>query len=92
MFELIAISGLLVVCAALAVVCFAVCFALKLAFKIVLLPLALVGSVLKIVLFVPLILIGLIVAPVAFVVMLVLALPILLLMGLFGFGFAAVAA
>ena len=92
MLELIAISGLIVVCAVLAVVCGAVWLALKLVFKIVLLPLALLGGVLKLVLFIPLLLIGLIVAPAAIVVMLVLALPILLLMGVFGLGWAAVAA
>ena len=92
MLELIAIFGLIGICALLAVVCGAIWLALKLVFKIVLLPLALVGAILKFVLIIPLILIGLIFAPIALVVMLVLALPILLLMGLFGFGFAAVAA
>ena len=92
MFEFILISGLLTLGAVLFCAVLLIGFVLKLVFKIVLLPLTLLGGLLKLVILLPLVLIGLVVAPVLFTVLLLLALPFLLIAGLFGLGWAAVAA
>ena len=92
MLEFILISGLLVAVAIFGAVLFVLGFFLKLVFRVLLLPFALLGGVLKLVLVLPLLIVGLVVAPVVFTVLLVLALPILFLMRLFGLGWAVVAA
>lgn len=92
MLELIFISGLLITVAIFGAALFVLGFILKLMFRVVLLPFALLGGVLKIVLLIPLLIVGLFVAPVVFTALLVLALPMLLLMGLLSLGWAVVAA
>jgi|COG998Drversion2_1049125.scaffolds.fasta_scaffold106108_2 hypothetical protein len=67
-------------------------FFLKITFRLLLLPLALVGGLLKLLGFVAIAVIGLVLAPVFFAVFLVLALPVLVLLGLFGLGWAVAAA
>jgi hypothetical protein len=92
MLEFILVSGLLIAVAIFGAVLFVLGFFLKLVFRVLLLPFALLGGLLKVVLLLPLLIVGLVVAPVIFAVFLLLALPILLLMGLFGLGWAVVAA
>ena len=92
MLEFILISGLMIAVAIFGVILFVLGFFLKLVFRVLLLPFALLGGVLKVVLLLPLLIVGLVVAPVIFAVLLLMALPILFLMGLFGFGWAVVAA
>ena len=68
-------------------------FFLKLTFRLLLLPLALMGGLLKILgLLAVMVLIGLVLAPVLCGIFLVLALPVLVLLGLFGLGWAVAAA
>lgn len=67
-------------------------FFLKLTFRLLLLPLALVGGLVKILGLVLIALVGLVLAPVLFGIFLVLVLPVLALLGLFGLGWAVAAA
>jgi hypothetical protein len=67
-------------------------FFLKLTFRLLLLPFALVGGLVKILGLIAVTLIGLVVAPVLFAVILALALPVLVLVGLFGLGWVVAAA
>ena len=92
MFEFILISGLLTIGAVVLGVVLLIGFVLKLMFKLVLLPFTLLGGLLKLLILLPLVIIGLVVAPVLFTVLALLALPFLLIAGLFGLGWAAVAA
>ena len=73
-------------------VVFVVGFVLKLTFRLLLLPLALVGGLLKILGLVAFLLVGIVLAPVLFGFFVLLALPVLLLIGLFGLGWAVVTA
>jgi hypothetical protein len=67
-------------------------FVLKLTFKVLLLPLALLGGVFKVLGLLALLLVGLVLAPVLFGFVFLLALPVLLVLGLFGLGWAVVTA
>ena len=73
-------------------VIFVIGFVLKLTFKVLLLPLALLGGVFKILGLLVLLLVGIVLAPVLFGFVLLLALPVLLVLGLFGLGWAVVTA
>ena len=73
-------------------VIFVIGFVLKLTFKVLLLPLALLGGVFKILGLLVLLLVGIVLAPVLVGVVLLLALPVLLVLGLFGVGWAVVTA
>jgi hypothetical protein len=73
-------------------VIFVIGFVLKLTFKVLLLPLALLGGVFKILGLLVLLLVGIVLAPVLFGFVLLLALPVLLVLGLFGVGWAVVTA
>ena len=92
MLELLALFTIAGVGLAVLAVLFVVGFFLKLTFRLLLLPLALVGGLLKVLGFVAMAVIGLVLAPVLFAVFLVLALPVLVLLGLFGLGWAVAAA
>lgn len=92
MLELFALFTIAGIGLAVLAVLFVVGFILKLTFRLLLLPLALVGGLLKIVGLAAMVLIGLVLAPVLFGVFLVLALPVLVLLGLFGLGWAVAAA
>jgi hypothetical protein len=73
-------------------VIFVIGFVLKLTFKVLLLPLALLGGVFKILGLLLLVLVGIVLAPVLFGFVFLLALPVLLVLGLFGLGWAVVTA
>lgn len=95
MFELAGIAVLIAAAFAVFLAFSLIGLVLKLAFKVVLLPLVLVGWILKGVLLLLALVVGLIVAPVAFLALAVLAvvvgIPLLLLFGLtalFGAGWA----
>jgi len=92
MLELFALFTIAGVGLTLLAVLLVVGFFLKITFRLLLLPLALVGGLLKLLGFVAIAVIGLVVAPVLFAVFLVLALPVLVLLGLFGLGWAVAAA
>jgi hypothetical protein len=91
MLELMAVFAFLSVGAVLLGMLFLVGLALKLAFKIVLLPVGLVFGLLKVVLGGVFLVLGLLFAPLLLVALLVLALPLLMVGGLI-WGIAAVAA
>ena len=94
MLELLAICALLCVGFAIVAVIAVVGFFLKIAFKILLLPLGLALGLLKIFFFGLLVLIALAVAPVVVALALVLglvALPVLFFLGLLGAGWAVAA-
>lgn len=92
MLELFALFTLAGIGLAILAVFFVVGLVLKLAFRLLLLPLALLGGLLKIVGLVAFVLIGLVLAPVLFGLFLILALPVLAILGLFGLGWAVAAA
>lgn len=92
MLELFALFVIAGVGLALVAVLFVVGFFLKLTFRLLLLPLALMGGLLKFLGFVAVAVVGLVLAPVLFAVFLVLVLPVLVLLGLFGLGWAVAAA
>ena len=92
MLELIALTGVLFAAAALLALLAVVGFLLKLVFKILLFPIGLLFGLLKGILLLVLVVVGLIVAPVVLGVLLVLTLPLLLLFGLAGLGWAMAAA
>ena len=92
MLELFALFTIAGTGLAILAVLFVVGFVLKLAFRLLLLPLALLGGLFKVLGVVAVVLIGLVLAPVLFGLFLVLSLPILVLLGLFGLGWAVAAA
>jgi len=92
MFELLALFTIAGIGMAVLAVLFVVGFFLKLTFRLLLLPLVLLGGLLKIVVFLTLGLVGLVLAPVLFGIFLILVLPVLVLLGLFGLGWAVAAA
>ena len=92
MLELLALFTLAGIGLAILAVLFVVGFVLKLAFRLLLLPFALLGGLLKVVGFVAFVVIGLVLAPVLFGLFLILALPVLAILGLFGLGWAVAAA
>ena len=92
MLELIALLGVLFVADVLLALLAVVGFLLKLVFKILLFPIGLLFVLLKGILLLVLVVVGLIVAPVVLGVLLVLTLPLLLLFGLAGLGWAMAAA
>lgn len=67
-------------------------FFLKLTFRLLMLPLVLFGGLFKLLGLLALAIIGLALAPVLFVVFLTFALPVLVLLGLFGLGWVVAAA
>lgn len=73
-------------------VIFVIGLILKLTFRLLLLPLALIGGLLKIFGVAILLILGIVLAPVLFGVFILLALPVLVLMGLFGLGWAVATA
>lgn len=73
-------------------VLFVVGFFLKLTFRLLLLPLVLVGGLVKILGLAALLVVGVVLAPVLFGIFVLLALPVLVLLGLFGIGWAVAAA
>ena len=73
-------------------VLFVVGFVLKLTFRLLLLPLALVGGLVKILGLGALLIVGIVLAPVLFGLFVLLALPVLVILGLFGLGWAVAAA
>jgi hypothetical protein len=91
MLELLALFTIGGIGLAVLAVIFVVGFFLKLTFRLLLLPLALVGGLFKLLGFALLAMLGLVLAPALFVVFLLLALPILVLLGLFGLGWAVAA-
>ena len=92
MLELLALFTIAGVGLTVLAVLFVVGFFLKLTFRLLLLPLALVGGLLKLLGFVAVAVFGLVLAPVLFAVFLALVLPVLVLLGLFGLGWAVAAA
>jgi hypothetical protein len=92
MLELLALFTIGGIGLAVLAVIFVVGFFLKLTFRLLLLPLVLVGGLFKLLGFVFLAVLGLALAPILFVVFLLLALPALVLLGLFGLGWAVAAA
>lgn len=92
MFEIIAILGLVFVALAIAAVFTVGGLFLKLFFKILLIPLSIVGVILKVVLTLSLVLVVFVVAPVLVGVLLLIAIPALLLAGVLGLGWSIVAA
>lgn len=92
MLELFALMTIAAIGLVVLGVLFAVGFFLKITFRLLLLPFALVGGLLKVLGVVAMALIGLILAPVLFGVFLILVLPVLVLLGLFGLGWAVAAA
>jgi len=92
MLELFALFVIAGVGLALVAVLFVVGFFLKLTFRLLLLPLALMGGLLKFLGLVAVAVVGLVLAPVLFAVFLALVLPVLVLLGLFGLGWAVAAA
>jgi hypothetical protein len=92
MFEITAILGLVFVGLALVAIITVGGFFLKLLFKLLLIPLAIVGIVLKVVFALLFGLLLFIVAPVLLVVLLLVVIPILLVAGVLGCGWSIVAA
>lgn len=92
MLELFALMTIAAIGLVVLGVLFVVGFFLKITFRLLLLPFALVGGLLKVLGVVAMALIGLILAPVLFGVFLILVLPVLVLLGLFGLGWAVAAA
>lgn len=92
MLELLALFTIAGIGLAVVTVIFFIGFALKLTFKLLLLPLALVGGAIKIVGLGLLLLLGVALAPVLFGFVFLLALPVLVVLGLFGLGWAVVTA
>ena len=92
MLELLAISALVGIGLVLEPILLVIGLFLKLAFRLLLLPFALLGGLLKVLLIVALLIVGLTLAPVLLGVVLVLAIPVLILLGLFGLGWAVAAA
>ena len=90
MLELLALIGLLIVGLAVFAVLAVVLGLLKIGFKLLLLPLGFAWALLKVVLVCCLVLVALALAP-ALLVLLLVALPVLVLAGLVGFGWAAAA-
>jgi hypothetical protein len=91
MLELLALFGILVVGTIVLGSLFLIGLVLKLVFRILLLPLALLFGVLKFFLFAILIVIGIAVAPVALVLLFLFGIPVLLVMGVVGLGTAMAA-
>ncbi len=89
LFALFTIAGVGLVVLA---VIFVVGFFLKITFRLLLLPFALVGGLLKLFGLVVMALVGLVLAPVLLGILLILVLPVLVLLGLFGLGWAVAAA
>ena len=89
LFTLFTIAGVGLVVLA---VIFVVGFFLKITFRLLLLPFALVGGLLKLFGLVVMALVGLVLAPVLLGILLILVLPVLVLLGLFGLGWAVAAA
>ena len=73
-------------------VLFVVGFVLYLTFRLLLLPLAIVGGLVKILGLGALLIVGIVLAPVLFGLFVLLALPVLVILGLFGLGWAVAAA
>ncbi len=92
MFELLAFFTIAGVGLAVLAVVLVVGFLLKLTFRVLLLPFALLGGLLKVTGLVIATVLGLVLMPVLFGVFLILALPVLVLLGLFGLGWAVAAA
>ena len=92
MLEFLALFTIAGVGLAVLAVLFVVGFVLKLTFKLQLLPLALVGGQVKILGLVALLIVGVVLAPVLFGLFVLLALPVLVVLGLFGLGWAVAAA
>ena len=92
MFEFLALFALAGVGLAVLAVLFVVGFVLKLTFRLLLLPLVLVGGLVKILGLVALLVVGVVLAPVVFGLFVLLALPVLVILGLFGIGWAVAAA
>lgn len=92
MFEFLALFIIAGIGLAVLAVLFVVGFVLKLTFRLLLLPLALVGGLVKILGLVALLVVGVVLAPVLFGIFLLLALPVLVILGLFGIGWAVAAA
>ena len=92
MFEFLALFTIAGIGLAVLAVLFVVGFVLKLTFRLLLLPFALVGGLVKILGLVALLVVGVVLAPVLFGIFLLLALPVLVLLGLFGIGWAVAAA
>jgi len=92
MLEFLALFTIAGVGLAVLAVLFVVGFVLKLTFKLLLLPLALVGGLVKILGLVALLIVGVVLAPVLFGLFVLLALPVLVVLGLFGLGWAVAAA
>lgn len=92
MLEFLALFTIAGVGLAVLAVLFVVGFVLKLTFRLLLLPLALVGGLVKILGLVALLIVGVVLAPVLFGLFVLLALPVLVILGLFGLGWAVAAA
>ena len=92
MFELLAFFTIAGVGLAVLAAVLVVGFLLKLTFRVLLLPFALLGGLLKVTGLVIATVLGLVLMPVLFGVFLILALPVLVLLGLFGLGWAVAAA
>lgn len=92
MLELLALFTIAGIGLIILAVLFIVGFFLKITVRLLLLPLALVGGLLKILGLAVLAVISLVLAPVLFGVFLLLALPVLVVLGLFGLGWAVAAA
>ena len=95
MLEFLAVASLITIGLGVLGVLLVVGFFFKLVVRLLLLPFALLGGLLKVLAFIVIGLLGLIVAPVllgALVIVALIALPILFFLGLFGIGWAAAAA
>lgn len=92
MLEFLALFTIAGVGLTLLAVIFVVGFVLKLTFRLLLLPLALVGGLVKILGLGALLIVGIVLAPVLFGLFVLLALPVLVILGLFGIGWAVAAA
>lgn len=92
MLEFLALFTIAGVGLAVLAVLLVVGFFLKLTFRLLLLPLALVGGLVKILGLAALLVVGVVLAPVLFGIFVLLALPVLVLLGLFGIGWAVAAA
>lgn len=88
MLELVALFGVLVVGTVVLGCFFLLALIVKLALRLLLLPVALLFGTLKFFLLLILIVVGIAVAPVALALVLLFTIPILLLMGVVGFGWA----
>ena len=92
MLEFLALFTIAGVGLAVLAVLFVVGFILKLTFRLLLLPLVLVGGLVKILGLLALLVVGVVLAPVLFGLFVLLALPVLVLLGIFGIGWAVAAA